>query len=220
MSVDPAIQAKLRSGHDKSRSILSFSNKIDNGAVKLVHHDSNTVNPLHSGVSSGKNLRRIRTQHMAHKWPNKGQVYDAKLHSNSQPGAQGPYMAQRKQQIVENAVNYVTKWIQSKLSLAQITTDTGNNSEAASSVSSKVNTRNIGNNARATKRRKREDEDELGERDDEGDEDQPDNDDPSDKAKEKVARKFACPYYKYDPEKYGDWRQCCGPGWDTVHRVK
>lgn len=33
-------------------------------------------------------------------------------------------------------------------------------------------------------------------------------------------RKFACPYFKRNPKKYGKWTSCPGPGWDEVHRVK
>ena len=33
-------------------------------------------------------------------------------------------------------------------------------------------------------------------------------------------RKFACPYFKRNPRKYGKWTSCPGPGWDEVHRVK
>ncbi|CVK91322.1 uncharacterized protein FMAN_09465 [Fusarium mangiferae] len=32
--------------------------------------------------------------------------------------------------------------------------------------------------------------------------------------------KYACPYFKYNPAKYKDWRTCPGPGWNDVHRVK
>jgi hypothetical protein len=32
--------------------------------------------------------------------------------------------------------------------------------------------------------------------------------------------KFACPFYKRDPEKHQKWRSCKGPGWDEVRRVK
>jgi len=35
-----------------------------------------------------------------------------------------------------------------------------------------------------------------------------------------VSRRFACPFYKKDRERYKDWRPCRGPGWKTVHRVK
>lgn len=33
-------------------------------------------------------------------------------------------------------------------------------------------------------------------------------------------KKFACPYYKRDPGKFGHTRTCSGPGWDEVHRIK
>lgn len=32
--------------------------------------------------------------------------------------------------------------------------------------------------------------------------------------------RFACPFYKHNPERYETSRSCCGPGWETVHRVK
>ncbi|RGP79828.1 hypothetical protein FLONG3_2008 [Fusarium longipes] len=35
-----------------------------------------------------------------------------------------------------------------------------------------------------------------------------------------AARRFACPFYKHDPVRYGTSRSCVGPGWNSVHRVK
>jgi hypothetical protein len=32
--------------------------------------------------------------------------------------------------------------------------------------------------------------------------------------------KFACPFYKHDPDRYRSRRTCPGPGWPTVHRMK
>lgn len=32
--------------------------------------------------------------------------------------------------------------------------------------------------------------------------------------------KFACPFYKHDPDQYRNRRTCPGPGWPTVHRMK
>ncbi|RMZ67253.1 Nicotinate-nucleotide diphosphorylase [Pyrenophora seminiperda CCB06] len=32
--------------------------------------------------------------------------------------------------------------------------------------------------------------------------------------------RFACPYYKHDPDGYRNRRTCPGPGWATVHRMK
>lgn len=32
--------------------------------------------------------------------------------------------------------------------------------------------------------------------------------------------KFACPFFKHDPERYKTTRSCMGPGWTNVHRVK
>ncbi|KAL1882362.1 hypothetical protein VTK73DRAFT_1921 [Phialemonium thermophilum] len=33
-------------------------------------------------------------------------------------------------------------------------------------------------------------------------------------------RLYACPYYKHDPDKYKLVRTCCGPGWESLHRLK
>ncbi|KAI8965184.1 hypothetical protein F5Y11DRAFT_313199 [Daldinia sp. FL1419] len=40
------------------------------------------------------------------------------------------------------------------------------------------------------------------------------------KSKKHQAEKFACPYFKYCPSKYKEWRTCPSPGWPDVHRVK
>jgi hypothetical protein len=32
--------------------------------------------------------------------------------------------------------------------------------------------------------------------------------------------RFACPFYKHDPDRYRSRRTCPGPGWPTVHRMK
>ena len=32
--------------------------------------------------------------------------------------------------------------------------------------------------------------------------------------------RFACPFFKHDPERYRNRRTCPGPGWPTVHRMK
>lgn len=33
-------------------------------------------------------------------------------------------------------------------------------------------------------------------------------------------KRFACPYYKHDPRTHRRERTCCGPGWDSIHRLK
>lgn len=35
-----------------------------------------------------------------------------------------------------------------------------------------------------------------------------------------TGRKFACPFYKHDPRTHRKERTCCGPGWDSIHRLK
>ncbi|KAJ0163209.1 hypothetical protein CTA2_3342 [Colletotrichum tanaceti] len=33
-------------------------------------------------------------------------------------------------------------------------------------------------------------------------------------------KRFACPFYKYDPKRYKHHRSCFGPGWTELHRLK
>ncbi|KAK3398898.1 hypothetical protein B0T20DRAFT_393260 [Sordaria brevicollis] len=40
------------------------------------------------------------------------------------------------------------------------------------------------------------------------------------KGQENTVRRFACPFFKRNPRKYGKWTSCPGPGWDEIHRVK
>jgi hypothetical protein len=35
-----------------------------------------------------------------------------------------------------------------------------------------------------------------------------------------MGARFACPFYKHDPNRYRSRRTCPGPGWPTVHRMK
>ncbi|KAF2854943.1 hypothetical protein T440DRAFT_464263 [Plenodomus tracheiphilus IPT5] len=35
-----------------------------------------------------------------------------------------------------------------------------------------------------------------------------------------LGARFACPFYKHDPDQYRNRRTCPGPGWPTVHRMK
>lgn len=35
-----------------------------------------------------------------------------------------------------------------------------------------------------------------------------------------IGVRFACPFYKHDPNRYRNQRTCPGPGWQTVHRMK
>ena len=32
--------------------------------------------------------------------------------------------------------------------------------------------------------------------------------------------RYACPYFKHNPQKYGSRSACSGPGWESVHRMK
>ncbi|KAF2797275.1 hypothetical protein K505DRAFT_334452 [Melanomma pulvis-pyrius CBS 109.77] len=56
----------------------------------------------------------------------------------------------------------------------------------------------------------------------------PDDDGPTKRRRVSIATtedsetgpRFACPFYKHDPDRYRHRRTCPGPGWPTVHRMK
>jgi hypothetical protein len=60
------------------------------------------------------------------------------------------------------------------------------------------------------------------------DADNENHDDPSKRPKtsygpttrKSISKRFACPYFKRNPEKHKQWPSCAGPGWPSVHRVK
>lgn len=52
-----------------------------------------------------------------------------------------------------------------------------------------------------------------------------DEDDDDERPRKKIARiedppKFACPFYKYNPARFGSERSCSGPGWPDMKRLK
>jgi len=61
-----------------------------------------------------------------------------------------------------------------------------------------------------------------------GEKDKSDTDDRGQPAKKRqrevdlhsVRKKFSCPFYKHDSQKFARERLCHGPGWDQAHRVK
>ncbi|EHA53828.1 hypothetical protein MGG_04644 [Pyricularia oryzae 70-15] len=61
--------------------------------------------------------------------------------------------------------------------------------------------------------------------DDDGDKDEHDAQDKRPKVEGPLAKKLACPFYKHSPRRYKRQRSekrssCCGPGWDSMHRLK
>ncbi|KAH7118695.1 hypothetical protein B0J13DRAFT_613082 [Dactylonectria estremocensis] len=133
------------------------------------------------------------------------------------------YLDERKSQIVDSIVFNVTQWLRSKFDACG--KNAGCNSRGASGTSEELwdshsktkpsNSINPNNGKRKSTER------DDGETDNDGEdrhrEDQQGNDRP---IQGDENPKYACPYFKYNPAKYKDWRICPGPGWTDVHRVK
>lgn len=128
---------------------------------------------------------------------------------------------ERKQEIIDAVVLYATERLRLKLArIRSLASGSDHKSESAGGSSNLVpdpaklpdaHSNNAGN-----KRKRR------AATDDAADSDIEDGDDSKhpDRAEPSGSQKFACPYFKYNPVKYRDWRICPGPGWPDVHRVK
>ena len=65
----------------------------------------------------------------------------------------------------------------------------------------------------------RDDDEDSGDDQDEGDDRRNDNNKRS-KTIPEAKLMYACPYYKYAPDIFGQKRTCMGPGWYELHRLK
>ncbi|KAF5975905.1 Nicotinate-nucleotide diphosphorylase [Fusarium coicis] len=133
------------------------------------------------------------------------------------------YIDYWKGQVLDRIAFTVMQWLHLKLNVWR--KNTGGNSNSSSEISETLlgshlrtgssNSNNCGNR----KRKAAEGDDEGTDNEDEGGKGQdPWSSGVAIKAHEDP--KYACPYFKYNPAKYKDWRTCPGPGWNDVHRVK
>ncbi|KAH6655215.1 hypothetical protein BKA67DRAFT_657164 [Truncatella angustata] len=142
-----------------------------------------------------------------------------------------PPVNQIKQEMVEKLIEYVTRSLQpqradrySRIGRHREEPFDQPSSSTSSYTSSSAPQSFIWAGARATghlgSSKKRKLLDDLAEEEgtDEDEDDQ--HEQPSAKGKERLVAKFACPYYKNNPSIYKDRKNCCGPGWPAVHRVK
>ncbi|KAI0897926.1 hypothetical protein F4806DRAFT_507681 [Annulohypoxylon nitens] len=128
------------------------------------------------------------------------------------------YIDEIGNQIIDSIVRTVTQWLFTNFASAhQATRGAGEPSQSNSFQSAES-----GQHNRPGPSRKRRSSDRINDNDGEDDNDDQDSlrISPDSKGKDPQRRKFACPYFKYNPTKYQEWRNCPGPGWPDVHRVK
>ncbi|KAG4258035.1 hypothetical protein FPRO03_02990 [Fusarium proliferatum] len=132
------------------------------------------------------------------------------------------YVDNQKNLIVEKIVVFMAQWLRLKLDAWR--RNAGDNPKNAPRTSEALSgsyvltdpsdTINCGNKKRnATER-------DGCETDDEGEDENREDQGISGMSIQHENPKYACPYFKYNPSKYQDWRTCPGPGWNDVHRVK
>ncbi|KAK7413068.1 hypothetical protein QQX98_008076 [Neonectria punicea] len=127
----------------------------------------------------------------------------------------------RKKRIVESLMAAIVECIEKKLETLEEGGDGGNNPSPPSSSGFRPGKR-MTSQAAGQKRQHRRDD--GGEDDDDGDDDDGSRKNKNTKKAKTInddtRLRFACPYYKRDPQRFKDHRTCLGPGWTDVHRVK
>ncbi|CAM1504800.1 Fc.00g023910.m01.CDS01 [Cosmosporella sp. VM-42] len=127
-------------------------------------------------------------------------------------------LRRRKKQIVDTLMAVILECLDKKLEALEEACDGGCSPSHASS--SGFRTGNQKSQLAGQKRQlHRDDQDDNDNDDDSGGRENRNNK----RAKivsEENRLKYACPYYKFDPERFKSHRTCCGPGWSEVHRVK
>ncbi|KAM5362064.1 hypothetical protein ACJZ2D_012731 [Fusarium nematophilum] len=144
-------------------------------------------------------------------------------HSDGSSAVTERYIDERKSHIVNSIVFGVTQWLRSKFDSCRKNggcnlTDASGTSEARLTAypKSKPPDSIKPNNGK----RKLTDSDDH-DTDDDGDDGHGKDERSSHRPMQDDENpKYACPYFKYNPAKYKDWRICPGPGWTDVHRVK
>ena len=127
----------------------------------------------------------------------------------------------RKKQIVDNVMVLIMKWLDLNFPPRQHSHGgTTSGSSSRKRTSSDDNNDDKENDApQRPRKRQQRDEGSGGNGDGHGERDGKGNKRPK-KAAQKDEKRFACPFYKHDPENPKHSRTCRGPGWDKVHRVK
>ncbi|CAJ2512044.1 Uu.00g076690.m01.CDS01 [Anthostomella pinea] len=132
------------------------------------------------------------------------------------------YVALKRQEAVERVMAAFNKWLDKRLAIISYAYEASEASEGTTEGSSKYPSDGSGKSSTSSKRPKRQFEgdgqDNFSAGGDENGKDRAGNK----RAKKEVEleRKWACPFYKHDPEAHSKHRSCAGPGWPSLHRLK
>lgn len=208
-------------------SALSDAN-LESGSLPLQENKStNEPRKLSvNGTAVPKQLDYIHIDHSSQS--SRSSICLSRSSSKESLSEQVPVINQRKQEILDNLIIYVTRLLRTKSPRVTDSTErlaAGPTAEPYSSTCSssgpEIPSWGLSHSSRpgiASKKRKAADN--LGEEEEESDDDTHQHEKSTGKGKETTQLRFACPYFKYDPAKYGSWQNCCGPGWHDIHRVK
>ena len=122
----------------------------------------------------------------------------------------------RKETIINKTLDQVTAWLDRRFAMTQ----NGPESSAPDAASSTRGSGDSNTQGSGPSRKRKLEQREGGENPDD-ENDLPDGRHPKRwSGIEDDDKWFACPFFKNNPVKYNKHRLCCGPGWDSVHRVK
>ncbi|KAF5581794.1 Nicotinate-nucleotide diphosphorylase [Fusarium pseudocircinatum] len=222
-----------RLAHDSSGVHTSDSIPILTQNRKAQHLSQDAIQSLEA-MTKTKNLDIPHRFLNILSSPEPGQSYATSEELDDRDSSQTPdsdesssttntYIDYRKSQVIDRIVFTVMQWLHLKLDVWR--KNAGGNSNSASGTSEALSGSNLRSvsscpNNRGNKKRKaaeRDDQETDNEDEDRNREDPQSSRMPSQGHEDP---KFACPYFKYNPAKYKDWRTCPGPGWNDVHRVK
>lgn len=133
------------------------------------------------------------------------------------------FIDERKRQIIDSIVFNVAQWMRSMFDSCR--KNAGGNSAGTSGRSGELQESSskdkTSNPTHPSNQKRRLTEIDNGETDDDNEEEhKQDRQSGKRSSQNQENRKYACPYFKYNPTKYRDWRVCPGPGWADIHRVK
>ncbi|WQF81928.1 hypothetical protein CDEST_06942 [Colletotrichum destructivum] len=133
------------------------------------------------------------------------------------------YVEYRKRLFIKIFMEKVDEWLDENVCPLEEACDYEEGSSSSSKSSGSTGKKSSGNRSKPPAGSKRQLRGDDQDEDRQGGEDGSRQDRNKKRAKTDVhddRKRFACPFYKYDPKRYKHHRSCFGPGWTELHRLK
>ncbi|KAI0602337.1 hypothetical protein F4775DRAFT_237042 [Biscogniauxia sp. FL1348] len=164
-------------------------------------------------MESNKQLNASSRSSHCHRTPRGG---DSRLQTPEQ------YITLKKKEAVARLMAAFNKWLDEKIVAIENAYEASDASGESSMNTSKSNPPDNSKSSKSSRGAKRQfdgdDQDNFSAGGDENGQDRGGN--KRARKEPEHGRKWACPFFKHDPNTYGQERCCAGPGWPTIHRLK